>query len=270
MRANNAQRKKESECGGGHKRGLVPRSLRGKRRSQLISLVGHISLRQDLISPPLYILLWEFGLFLQVRNCVLWFFNSHSQFSGKGNLDIGLFPARKFPFSEYRWPNVVRTKGDLRSPSPRRIRSKRVQICHIGSFLFPPLGRERERARGERGKGEGGVLGPPSNLLPPLFPDSILVRDSSIFSREDFPPQVEYTWLNPFLLSNCISGCGLPLVGRRTRNVAQKNLSANAKRRGERSYTRYTVLSLLLHHSWRSDLHDQRGGTGKKDMKHSS
>ncbi len=110
MRANNAQRKRESECGGGHKRGLVPRSLRGKRRSQLISLVGHISLRQDLISPPLYILLWEFGLFLLYKyETAFCGFFSHSQFLGKGNLDIGLFPARKFPFSEFLGPNGVRT-----------------------------------------------------------------------------------------------------------------------------------------------------------------
>ena len=120
----------------------------------------------------------------------------------------------------------------------------------------------RERARGERGREASWALLPTFFLLASLTPYWCGIR--LFLAGKIFPPQVEYTWLNPFLLSNCISVCGLPLVGRRTRNVAQKNLSANAKRRGERSYTRYTALSLLLHHSWRSDLHDQRGGTGKK------
>ncbi len=53
----------------------------------------------------------------------------------------------------------------------------------VPSFFLPWAERESEG-----GKGEGGVLGPPSNLLPPRFPDSILVRDSTIFSREDFSP----------------------------------------------------------------------------------
>ena len=58
----------------------------------------------------------------------------------------------------------------------------------VPSFFLPWAERESEGGKGKRGTGEGGVLGPPSNLLPPRFPDSILVRDSTIFSREDFSP----------------------------------------------------------------------------------